>query len=749
MKVHILKIYHLVFSKWEKIFFSVSVLLIASSLQANPVKKSATQLVQRMIPSGAYQFLIETIPKEKGQDVFEVDSKNGKIVLRGNNGVAIASALNYYLREYAHAHISWHCADQLNLPNPLPLPPQKVRIKSPMQYRFAYNYCTHGYTMAWWGWDKWEREIDVLAMQGVNLALVIEGQEQVWIDALKSFGYSELEVRKWLCMPSHQPWQYMSNMENQGKPIPGYLVNQRVQLGKKILERMRSLGIQPLQQGYYGIVPSDFKQRFPNAKIHKQGFWAQGKLKRPDMLDPTDTLFSQVADVFYKAQEKLYGKAAFFAADPFHEGGTTKGIDLPESGRAIYAAMKRANAESVWVLQSWQRNPRQKMIDALPKEQLLILDLFGEHFENWRTRKQFNNTPWLWCTVSNFGGNNGLTAGFDRIATAPVEAFNEAGPGHGQMRGIGALMEGSETIPMVWEMFFSHAWHTEKPKIEEWIRNYARCRYGASSKAAEEALSILRKTISNAPKESKIEYPHNSVVCARPSFNKKQRARFWTPTTVKYYRSEEFTPAWGKLLEAAEECKSSDAYQYDLVDFGRQVLADLGTRYHIAICDAWEAHDSAAVGEYSQKFQELIKAMDKLVGTRKEFLVGRWISDARQWGSTSEEKALCEQSARALITTWTIPESHTDYSNREWAGLLKDFYLKRWTTWYNAVEKGMKNGWTLKTDSVYNKIVQQDYDWVKRNNTYPKIPTGNSIDISRKLWKQYSKDALNPSLYSH
>jgi alpha-N-acetylglucosaminidase len=253
--------------------------------------EATRQLAQRVAPALAGQVTFETISPDNGHDVFEVESLGGKIVLRGNDGVAMASALNRYLEEFGHCEISWNCGNQLVMPKSPPPVERKIRVVSPYRFRYAYNYCTHGYTMAWWDWPRWERELDFLALKGVNLALIIQGQELVWIRALRQFGYTDAEVRQWLCLPSHQPWQYMSNMEDYGGPVPSSLVDRRVALGRKIIARMRELGMEPVLQGYYGIVPADFKKRFPDAKIHPQGEW--GGLKRPDMLDPLDPLFAR------------------------------------------------------------------------------------------------------------------------------------------------------------------------------------------------------------------------------------------------------------------------------------------------------------------------------------------------------------------------------------------------------------------------------------------------------------------------
>ena len=45
------------------------------------------------------------------------------------------------------------------------------------------------------------------------------------------------------------------------------------------------------------------------------------------------------------------------------------------------------------------------------------LDLWCEAQDNWRTRNNFNGTPWLFCTIHNFGGNVGLGQGIIHAMT--------------------------------------------------------------------------------------------------------------------------------------------------------------------------------------------------------------------------------------------------------------------------------------------------------------------------------------------
>ncbi|KAI2583100.1 NAGLU isoform 5, partial [Pongo abelii] len=48
------------------------------------------------------------------------------------------------------------------------------------RYRYYQNVCTQSYSFVWWDWARWEREIDWMALNGINLALAWSGQEAIW-----------------------------------------------------------------------------------------------------------------------------------------------------------------------------------------------------------------------------------------------------------------------------------------------------------------------------------------------------------------------------------------------------------------------------------------------------------------------------------------------------------------------------------------------------------------------------------------
>lgn len=167
--------------------------------------KAVQAMVRRIVPDHARHFTVELINNVKGYDIFEIESDHNKIIVRGNNGVAIASGLYYYLNEFTHSQITWNGVN-LNLPDTFPKVPKKIIKTTPHNYRYYLNYCTFNYSMSWWDWDRWEREIDWMALHGINMPLSLTGQEYTWYQVYKEMGFTAEDLQKFFTGPAYFAW---------------------------------------------------------------------------------------------------------------------------------------------------------------------------------------------------------------------------------------------------------------------------------------------------------------------------------------------------------------------------------------------------------------------------------------------------------------------------------------------------------------------------------------------------------------
>ena len=100
--------------------------------------------------------------------------------------------------------------------------------------------------------------------------------------------------------------------------------------------------------------------------------------------------------------------------------------------------------------------------------------------------------------------------------------------------------------------------------------------------------------------------------------------------------------------------------------------------------------NAAAFQSSAAQFMELGRDLDAFLGTRSEFMLGKWIDDAKSWAANQEERAYYERDARSIVTIWG---GHlTDYASRQWNGLIRDYYLPRWQGLIDAVRTELDGG---------------------------------------------------------
>lgn len=496
-------------------------LLLSFLLTISLIVKSTPidNLLERIDKGASAKFKIELIETDQKTDFFELDQDKDRVVIRGNNYVSIATGLNWYLKYYAHIHLSWN-GMTASLPDKLPSVTKKERRETEKQLRYYLNYCTYSYSMAFWDWERWEKELDWMALHGVNLPLALTGTETVWYNVLHKLGYSKTEINEFIAGSGFLAWWMMNNLEGWGGPNPDQWYAQQVELQKKIISRMREYGIQPVLPGYAGMLPNNAKEKL-GVNVFDPELWCG--FRRPAFLQPTDSRFEEIADLYYSELEKLFGKADYYSIDPFHEGGSIEGINLNLSGKAIMKAMKKTNSNAIWVAQAWQANPRAEMIENLNKGDLLILDLFSESRPMWGDKEStwyradgYGKHNWIYCMLLNFGERPGLLGKMDAVINGYYNAQQHKS---GQtLTGVGATMEGIENNPMMFELLFELPWRNERFTKDAWLAQYATARYGDENDLLKKAWIILGNTIYNCPKTYTQEGPVESVLCARPAW---------------------------------------------------------------------------------------------------------------------------------------------------------------------------------------------------------------------------------------
>jgi len=593
--------------------------------------------------------------------------------------------------------------------------------------------------MAWWDWERWQQEIDWMALHGINMPLALTGEEAIWQDVYRKMGFTDKELESFFTGPSYFSWFWMGNIDKWGGPLPQHWMDTHKELQKKILERERSLSMTPVLPAFTGHVPPAFKTKFPDAKL-KKTTWGAG-FDDVYILDAEDSLFEKIGATFMETQTREYGTDHFYSADTFNENvpPTNDTIFLKHISNKVYQSMANTDPQAVWLMQGWMFHynadywkPAQirALLSGVPEDKMIVLDLYSESHPVWQKTNAYYGTPWIWNMLQNFGGNVSMFGRMQNVAHDPSSVLRD--PSSGKFKGIGLTPEGIEQNPALFELMLENVWRSDPINVDEWLKTYTRKRYGVENDSINQAWTLLKNSVYDGGLG---EGGPESIIVSRPTFSSTGHRVL----TKLDYDPNELVKAWRIFIMQAGQFQHSEGYRYDLVDITRQVLANYALPLQQRIATAYKQNDIASFKTHSTEFIILIDDLDTLLGTHADFLLGKWIADARKWGITPEEQDLYEFNARDLVTLWGDQNSELhEYSNRQWSGLLKGFYKPRWEQFFAFVLQNMERKKVPDMRAFEEKIKAWEWQWVNsKNGNYPFTPSGNSADVAKEMFHKY------------
>lgn len=684
------------------------------------MEKVLQGFLQRNLPQFTDCFEIEL--KADAVDNYTLTAKDGKIHIIATTPVMACNAIYDYLKKYCNLQLSWCGNTEIDIKE-LTMFDGEMKKTVTQKFRVYMNYCTLNYTMSWWDFDRWEKEIDFMAMNGINMPLAVVGTEAVLYETLQEFGFTKEEAMAEISGPAFYAWQLMTNIMGYIPPTSEKYIYERAELGKKLLARYLEFGMQPIQQGFSGHVPMKLKEKYPKAKILSQKGWCY--YPKTAQIDPLDPLFTEFGTALLKNLDKIFGNYHYIACDPFHEGTPPKRWKwyLKKVGKTIDKMYRNFDEKSVWVAQCWTL--RKEIITVVPKERTLILDLNSE-----KTAK-FKNM-WGYPTISgmlhNFGGKNAMQGQLKRHSDNIYLRLKNGGA---DMQGTGMFMEGIEQNPVVYDLQFELLTAGEQLNFDKWLDNYIIRRYGKYNETFRKAWDILLETCytNKGYRENEV----GSCLASRPQIMPVMTgpccyAKIW-------YDTKKFEKAVAHFMSLADEYKDNGGYQYDLCDLVRQAMSNRFHDNQLLFKKAYEQKNLEKVKEIAETQLQILLDLDELLSHRSEMCLSRWICDSHDLATDEEEKKYFDLNARTLITSWGHIDGDTsalyDYSWREWSGLIKEYYYVRWQMFYEEAIRCLENG---------EKFVCLSGNNYTERKRYREFPLGKKMNEFELSWcKTYSE----------
>ncbi|XP_014210831.1 alpha-N-acetylglucosaminidase [Copidosoma floridanum] len=683
-----------------------------------------------------FQLLVDQGIKPAGKDAFRLKKiGDNKVLVTGSSGVAAAWGLHYYLTRYCDCHVSWEGA-QLRLPKSLPDVDEMVASND--RFRYYQNVCTAGYSSTWWQWPQWEKNIDWMALNGINLALAFHAQEAVWQRVYLKMNLSRAEIDQHFGGPAFLPWARMGNIRGWGGPLTSSWHEFTVKLQHSILKRMRELGMIPVLPAFAGHVPRDFIRVFPNASVKLVQPWNnfEDAYCCPYALEPTDPLFQVVGEEFLKTYIGEFGTDNMYNCDSFNENNPHSGDSdyLRNTGKAIFSAMSRADPDAIWLMQGWLfvhsdhfwSNERVKaFVTSVPIGKMIVLDLQSEQFPRYKKFESYYGQPFIWCMLHNFGGTLGMFGSSGIINERVFEARLMNGS---TMIGTGLTPEGINQNYVIYELMNEMALAKRPVKLDDWFANYAIRRYGVADDSTRIAWQELGSTVYNYNDTRNIRGHY--VITRRPSL--KIEPWYW-------YDLKDFLRIWRNFVTVSNETASSELFKHDIVDLSRQALQITADFIYEDIRQAYKLQNVTLLQSASKQLLSLYEDLEEILASSPDFLLGRWLESAKSVASSDVERANFEFNARNQITLWGPKGEIVDYANKQWSGVVKDYFGPRWARYLVELCRSLMNHEALDSTRVRQIIFNEiELPFSYANKSYPTEPTGDSIKIAMRIYNKWS-----------
>ncbi|HEX9601480.1 MAG TPA: alpha-N-acetylglucosaminidase [Mariniflexile sp.] len=687
--------------------------------------KSSLAVIEKLIGSRVNEFELSIVENSKSDhaDWFEIKTTANKVTIQGTSNTTICYTAYNFLKDIGAVLVSWE-GNRIDLPKTWPVYSKKG--STPFKYREYLNACAFGYTTPWWDWERWSQEIDWMALHGINLPTALEGQEIVWQQLWKEYGLSDSQLQEHFAGPAFLPWQRMGNINSHEGPLPQEWIDKKSDIQKRILQKMRALGMHPVVPAFSGYVPKAFAEMHPDSKISVLNSWSGGGFESTYLLDPKDPLFKDIGKRFIELYADLYGKSDFYLADSFNEikppvSEEHKYEELSDYGNIIYETINEAVPGATWVMQGWlfgsdkefwTKEATMAFLSKVPNDRLIIQDYANDRYKVWENQEAFYGKQWTYGYVHNYGGSNPVYGDLNFYNQELQSLLGHANKGN--LVGYGVMPEGLNNNSVVYEYIYDLPWSQGKEPVSDWMKTYLNARYGKTSEEVFKAWKLLIASVYST------KYWETRWWDSRAG-----AYLFFKRPTLKITAfegnpgdKEKLKQALDILVKESKNYDKNSLFYYDLIEASRQYGSLIIDDLLIECVKAYNEKDIEKADALYSEIEKYVSDIDGMLSKQSLNNLNNWLTSAWNYGDSPEASKNYLKNAKMLITLWGGEGHLNDYASRAWQGMYKEFYWPRWNMFLQALRESAVNNKPFDEQEERKSIKKWEINWCNSPRAY-------------------------------
>jgi len=644
-------------------------------------------LISRNTPKIKDNFIIKDIEAVDGFDTYEIYAEDNKIVLAGSSPCAKAMAYYRYLGDFCSVVITSGDYDISTL-GTSPLPEEKITHTVRQKIRARMSYEMFSLQGNFWGFDRWQKEIDFMVMNGINTALQPVGFDGVMYKMLSEIGLDDNVSLEYSSGPAFLMRQLTGNIASTNAVMSKTYLERKVVLGRMITERMKEVGIEPVLPAALPSVPFSLRRKAIKMEIFKAPMWYN--FPPIFFIKPENYYYVYFNNKFLEVQKRLIGETGSYFFEPLYDVNP-KGFTshLEQTGAALKALLKLFCENAVCYTHVGSIS--ESFFKKTSADGFIIIDDKNTP----ETIEFLKDKTHLVAITGNRYGRTGIYGNVDKISANP---YIQRKAQTDTVLGTAVNLDTFDENPMYCGTVLHALTQNDSFNADEFIRSFCKKRY--KTDAYSDKLIEL-KNLCNQDECA------GSIICARPCTNVKHTAP---------YDSVERVIDFKKLYELADSIfktdeRKIDTMRADLQSIVRQFLSELAYPVYKAATSFFYDGNVGNFEQASNLFLEICEDMDRLLKTRKETCFCIKYSDAQELGDTNEEKEAIQINYLMLHTIWG-PFDHSvlyDTVWNEWAGLIKDYYEGRWHMYFRSLAAYFSTPKKLKDNSKKQPLDRNEY----------------------------------------